>query len=196
MAVARDAGVSSAHSATDTDIAPAAPAGGTGASDTQATFAALDSGSAGNSPTWIHASARSAEAGYQDPALGWVSVRAQQDASGVHATVVPVSQDAAQALGTHMAGLTTYLAEHSTPVSSLAMAAPESASTGLAMDQGGQSQSGQSYGQNAPDGSSTGTALSSSNGNAISSAEPLSGDIALPSAGRGGSGGTYISVMA
>lgn len=196
MAVTRDPGLSSAHPATGTDAASAAPAGAAGTSNAQATFAALDSGSAGNAPSWVHASARSAEAGYQDPALGWVGVRAQQDASGVHATVVPVSQDAAQALGTHMAGLTTYLAEHSTPLSSLSMAAPQGASTGLAMDQGGQSHSGQGYGQNASDGSTSGAAFTSGAGNAISSAGALSGDIAPPSSGLGVSGGTYISVIA
>jgi hypothetical protein len=44
---------------------------------------------------------------------------------------VPGSADAAQALGSHLAGLNAYLAEHHTPVETLTLAAPESGSSGL-----------------------------------------------------------------
>jgi hypothetical protein len=43
----------------------------------------------------------------------------------VHATLVPSSAEAAQALGQHMEGLNAYMAAQHTPVESLAMAAPE-----------------------------------------------------------------------
>jgi hypothetical protein len=43
---------------------------------------------------------------------------------GVHATLMPASPDAAQALGGHMAGLNAYLAEEHTPVETLTLAMP------------------------------------------------------------------------
>jgi hypothetical protein len=119
------------------------------------TFAALDAGSAGGTPTWIHAGAQRAEAGFQDPALGWVGVRADVGAGGVHAALVPGSADAAQALGGHLAGLNSYLAEQHTPVETLTLAAPEGRWAGPAgnqgtsqgMDQGSNQGAGQNAGQ-------------------------------------------------
>jgi hypothetical protein len=46
-------------------------------------------------------------------------------AGGVHASLLPGSADAAQALGGHLAGLNSYLAEQHTPVETLTLAAPE-----------------------------------------------------------------------
>ena len=89
----------------------------------QETFAALD-GDAARGASWLHAGAHSAEAGFEDPALGWVSVRADMAAGSVHAAVVPGTAEAAQALSTHMAGLNTYLNEQRTPVHTLTLAAP------------------------------------------------------------------------
>lgn len=99
------------------------------------TFAALDSEAAPGTPTWIHAGAQRAEAGFQDPALGWVGVRADTGAGGVHASLVPGSADAAQALGGHLAGLNSYLAEHHTPIETLTLAAPEGRWAGPAGNQ-------------------------------------------------------------
>ncbi len=87
------------------------------------TFAALDSDAA-HGPAWLHAGAHSAEAGFEDPALGWVSVRADMSAGGVHAAVVPGTSEAAQTLSTHMAGLSNYLSEHRAPVHTLTLASP------------------------------------------------------------------------
>jgi hypothetical protein len=89
------------------------------------TFAALDAEPAPGALAWTHASARQAEAGFEDPALGWVGVRADMSGGAVHATLVPSSVEAAQALGLHMDGLNAYMAAQHTPVESLAMAAPE-----------------------------------------------------------------------
>ncbi len=75
-------------------------------------FAALDAEPDQPAATWIHTSARQVEAGYQDPALGWVSVRADATANGLHASLVPASTEAAQSLGSHLAGLNSFLAEH------------------------------------------------------------------------------------
>jgi len=53
---------------------------------------------------WIHARDNRAEAGFEDPSIGWVRVRAHVDASGVHASVIPGSTEAAEALGAHVSG--------------------------------------------------------------------------------------------
>jgi hypothetical protein len=87
-------------------------------------FAALDAEPAPAALAWTHAGARQAEAGYQDPVLGWVGVRAELSGGGVHAALVPGSVEAAEQLGRQMDGLHTYLAEQRTPVESLVMAAP------------------------------------------------------------------------
>jgi hypothetical protein len=81
-------------------------------STTSDTFAALDAERMGSPATWIHAGTHHAEAGYLDPALGWVGVRADAAGNGVHATVLPGSGEAAQVLGSHLAGLNSYLSEH------------------------------------------------------------------------------------
>jgi hypothetical protein len=139
------AGPEALHAARDTAAAQAAIhsaanfAGGSTASAagpaTHDTFAALDAEPTAAMPTWVHAGARQAEVGYQDPVLGWVGVRADASGGGVRASLVPDSADSAQALGGHMAGLNAYLNEQHTPVQSLTVAAPESRSAGL--DQNG-----------------------------------------------------------
>ena len=88
------------------------------------TFSALDSTPPAGRPTWTHATPQQAEAGFQDPALGWVSVRADMSGGGVHASLVPGSPQAAEQLGKQMDGIHTYLAEQHTPVESLAIDAP------------------------------------------------------------------------
>jgi hypothetical protein len=126
-------------------------AGGTTASGTNsaggsaATFAALDSTSGSAASSWTHAGARHAEAGFQDPSLGWVGVRADLNAGGVHATVIPGSTDAAQALGGHMAGLNAYLSDEHAHVETLTLAVPESRDAGVSTGQN----SGQGTNQNA-----------------------------------------------
>lgn len=88
-------------------------------------FATLDGAPpSAASATWTHAGPQQAEAGFQDPVLGWVGVRAESAGGGIHAALVPGSNEAAQALGTHMDGLHSYLAAQHTPVESLVMAAP------------------------------------------------------------------------
>lgn len=87
------------------------------------TFAALDADAA-HGASWLHTGAHSAEAGFEDPALGWVSVRADLAAGGVHAAVVPGTAEAAQALSTHMAGLNSFLNDQRTPVHTLTLSSP------------------------------------------------------------------------
>jgi hypothetical protein len=125
--------------------------------DSREAFATLDAGGATGKPTWIHAGAQRAEAGFKDPALGWVGIRADASGSGVHAELVASSADAAQTLGGHLAGLNAYLADHHTPVETLTLASSESGwsasgndmGSGEGTQQGAGHQTGQETTQNA-----------------------------------------------
>lgn len=125
-----------AHDAMSTKDGNADGATGTSAgSAAHETFAVLDADTRTGTPSWIYAGARRAEAGFQDPVLGWVGVRADASGGGVHATLMPGSAEAAQTLGGHMAGLNAYLAEKHTPVDTLTLAKPEGGEAGLNIGQ-------------------------------------------------------------
>jgi hypothetical protein len=168
--------------------------------DTRETFATLDSGSTTGRPTWIHTGSERAEAGYQDPSLGWVSVRADTSGGGVHAEVVAGSADAAQTLGSHMTVLSAYLAEHHTPVETLTVSSPESGWTGMGSDRGtGGHGAGQQSGQ-AEQGADAGSASGSYSERAT---QPVAAaQLAAMRSGMSGSAlstsqrGVHISVMA
>ncbi len=102
------------------------------------TFAAIDAERTASPPTWIHAGTHRAEAGYLDPALGWVGVRADAAGNGVHAALVPGSGEAAQVLGSHLAGLNTYLLEHHGQSATVTLIAPENAMPGTGSGTGAQ----------------------------------------------------------
>jgi hypothetical protein len=137
---------------------PASPSAGVAGAEPalRETFAALDADVAPGATMWTHASPRQAEAGFQDPALGWIGVRAESNGVGVHASLVPGSDAAAQELGTHLEGLNAYMAEHHTPLESLVMAAPEGRGAGnggepgtnQGSNQGSNQRSNQGEGQN------------------------------------------------
>jgi len=185
----RESGVTLANSANAQSLnSPTTAASGL---SVHATFAALDSGDVGTTATWTQTGSHTAEAGYHDPVLGWVSVRAQQDASGVHATVIPVSQDAAQSLGTHLAGLNAYLAEHNSAVNTVAIASPDANAAGMSMGQGMSSQSGQ--GQQSAGQDTTQTSVSFG---AAERGGAMSANTAAAAMTPVGSSGTYISVLA
>ncbi|MGA8041611.1 MAG: hypothetical protein WCA37_02295 [Terracidiphilus sp.] len=193
--------------------APAEPgAGASGPGATQQTFAALDAAGDHVAPAWVHTSAHQAEAGFQDPNLGWVSVRAHGSAGGIHAALVPGSAEAAQALSSHLAGLQAYLNDRQTPLQSLHVAQPE----GFRMGQGGQGP-GQGAGQGAGHGAGQGQDPSAGQhssgrdglphagrdtmhvpGTAGISGQPAAGQSALLQTGQAArsAGGTYVSVMA
>jgi len=176
-------------------------AGASAAPPAHATFSALDEAPGPAAPNWIHAGARHAEAGFQDPALGWVGVRADLSGGSVHASLVPGSADAAQVLGGHMAGLHAYLAEHHTPVANVTLAQSEGRGGSWGGNQGTGHGMGNSSGENPGQGayaqphsdSQPGQALSA--GTFASSQAPThsAAPEALPAARRGGA---YISVMA
>jgi hypothetical protein len=106
----------------------------------QDAFAALDTELAPPVLRWVHASPQRAEAGFQDPSLGWISVRAQSDKSGLHASIVPSTPDAAQVLNSHLGALNADLAKVQTNLHALTMSAPELAFGGN--DLGGGMQGG------------------------------------------------------
>ena len=157
----------------------------------------LDSGTSPGTPSWTHAGSQHAEAGFRDPALGWVGVRADLNGDGIHATLVPSSAEAAQALNGHLAGLSSHLVEQQSPVASLTMASPSESGIengmGQRMQQGAE---GNPQG-NAPDESPAGSQLSAS----LATSTAILGAPAQPgtrdsSHYSGELRGTHISVMA
>jgi hypothetical protein len=115
---------------------------GTAATNARDPFAAIDEESVTPAPTWIRAGAQHAEAGYLDPALGWVGVRAEAAGSTVHAAIVPGSAEAATALSGHLSALPAYLSEHHGQTASVTLAAPENG-----FGAAGQGQAGTGAGQ-------------------------------------------------
>jgi hypothetical protein len=178
--LARDVATSHGGSPTSAESGGTSAKSATGVSDP---FAALDSEASRSATATGRTSSRQAEAGFQDPDLGWVGVRANSSGEGIHASLVPTSAEAGQSLGGHLAGLNTYLDEHHTPVESLTVATPESQSNGMGTNQGTGEQSGQ---QNAQSGGSSSPDLSSEDSN---SATDSAVDAALQA-------GSHISVMA
>jgi hypothetical protein len=125
-------GIATAASGNSGAAANTAPASG------HDTFAALDAGMNTGAPSWVHAGAQHAEAGFQDPSLGWVSVRANLSGGAVHAALVPGSSDAAQALAGHLAGLNSHLAAEHMVVQPVTVAPPSWSSGQSAAHQGSQ----------------------------------------------------------
>jgi len=167
--------------------------------DTREAFATMDAQSATASPAWIHAGRQQAEAGFQDPTLGWVGVRADANGGGVHAEVMAGSAEAAQALGSQMAGLNAYLAEHHSPVETVTLSAPDGAAAGFLsagenMQHGAGQQSGQEAAQSMEGGLLSGSAAE---GTIFTAVAPVSWSGGLDGgASRAEVVGGHISVMA
>ncbi len=113
-----------AHTAGAVEATPGANAAKGAEKSAEGAFAALDAQPNSAAVTWVHAGRDRAEAGFEDPALGWVAVRAEMGAGGVHAAIVPGTAEAAEALGGHLAGLSAHLAEQRVGVSALSMSSP------------------------------------------------------------------------
>jgi hypothetical protein len=75
-------------------------------------FAALDDHNTEPATAFLQVGSHHAEAGYLDPSLGWVGVRASGSGGALHATIVPGSGEAAQALGGHLSALNSFVTEH------------------------------------------------------------------------------------
>jgi len=167
--------------------------------DSREAFATLDTAGSPGATTWIHAGARQAEAGYQDPVLGWVSVRADLSGGGVHAQLVPSSADAAQTLGSHLTGLNSYLSEHHTPVESLTMTAPAGGWSGSGSGQGAGDGTQQGAGQQTGQGMSQNADASSTSGpypEAAVQSPAVSAELPAYSTQTASMGGSHISLMA
>lgn len=157
-------------------------------SEARETFAALDAAtSPAPAATWVHAGPGRAEAGFEDANLGWVSVRANQSSDGIHAMLVPGSAEAASALGSHLHGLSNYLTENHSPVSSLSVGTPEGRST--ALDSGTQQGAGNSRGEATDQRPARWSDSGVETVQAESAAETMVPFVS-------GSGGTHISVIA
>lgn len=159
------------------------------------TFAALDAGSSQPSTTLVHASARQVEAGYQDPTLGWVSVRADQTPTGVHASILPVTADATQTLSTHMAALNSYLTQHH-PGITATITAPQNSGvlTGFTGQEGGQGSSQQGTPGNPAQQQHTGSETGSAQSRAVTFAPRTTSSVESAATARAHNG--RISVMA
>jgi flagellar hook-length control protein FliK len=81
----------------------------------------MDAHASAGAPAWLHAGAQHAEAGFQDPSLGWVGIRADLGGGAIHAAIVPGSAEAAQALGAHMPALHAHLAAQDVALGSLSL---------------------------------------------------------------------------
>jgi hypothetical protein len=106
------------------------------------TFARLDAESASQSIHWVQAGAHRAEAGYLDPNLGWVGVRAETSGGAVHAALLPGSPEAAQVLGTHLTGLNAFLAQQHGAHATATIATPEDGRSGAGAQQGNSADGG------------------------------------------------------
>ena len=172
---------------------PAASAASREGSAGRDTFSALDAGSP-TTPTWIHAGAQRAEAGFQDPALGWVGVRADASGGSIHASVVAGSADAAQTLSGHLAGLNAYLADQHTPVEAVTVAASEDRSVAYGADQSLSQNMNQGTGQDGGRGQQPVPAVSEP---ALPSAPSAVSAARTEGSAPGGSlGGAHISLIA
>lgn len=161
---------------------------------TAETFAALDGAGSSMQSTWIHAGPHQAEAGFEDPSLGWVSVRAGSTSGGISAVVLPSSADATQALGAHMAGLHDYLREQHSPVESLTLASVQSSAADAGSQQGMQHEGQQQMNQGNPANPQALNAITSAR-NITSPSQTTQFQSENPEL-FSSSGGRYISVMA
>jgi hypothetical protein len=164
------------------------------------TFSALDVDVVPSAPTWTPAGGQRAEAGFQDPSLGWVTVRAEMSGGGIHASLVPGTAEAAQTLGGHIPGLSGYLAQNHTPVETLTMAAPGSRSGDAGMDGSGNQGMQQGAGYGAGQGAGPDPGQGSPQFREISAGTAGSSSVQAGSAGTGAqhsaTSGLHISVMA
>lgn len=162
------------------------------------TFAALDRETSLGTPMWTHAASQHAEAGFRDPDLGWVGVRANLNSSGIHATLVPSSAEAALTLTGHLAELASRLAEDRAPVASLSMASPGESTSDSGVGQRMQQGSDGNAAGNRPDQSTASLQESATieSSTSTSAATPESGISREMCAYTGELHGTRISVIA
>ena len=151
-------------------------------------------------PRWIQAGGHRAEAGYQDPSLGWVSVRAEMGYGGVHASVFPSSSDAAQVLNGHLSGLDAHLANQHLPVHPVTISLSQESQFSSGPGDGNQREYGGHTNQNnqqaSPDDRSTTDRSKSITTGLLRSNDQGSRELRVLSASPLTPGGMYISLMA
>jgi hypothetical protein len=106
-----------------------------GSFSSQNTFAALDAAAPSPSSLFTHAGARHAEAGYLDPSLGWVGIRADVSGGALHAAIVPASSQAADILGAHLPALHAYVSQQHGQESTIDMSWQHNTNTGSGFQQ-------------------------------------------------------------
>ena len=153
-------------------------------------FPLLDADPGQPATRWTHASARQVEAGYQDPALGWVSVRADATPGGLHASVLPSSPEAAQALGAHLSGLNSFLADQHGGSVTASLASPDGSSS--AAGQNGHAGAGQQNSSGEPSTAQQASASSSSSSSSFLAGNVQGNPSPVPASTHNG----HISVIA
>lgn len=89
------------------------------------TFATLDERSVPSVATWMHSSTHKVEAGYLDPSLGWIRIRADASSAGVQSSVIPSTPEAADALRGNLTELNSYLSKQSGELVSVTVSQPD-----------------------------------------------------------------------
>jgi hypothetical protein len=108
------------------------------------TFGALDETPDKSFAVWHPLNCHSAEAGYEDKTLGWISVSARADVQGVHAVLAPSSSQSATVLSGSVEELHSYLRESHSQVASIRVNSPATTDS-----QGQTGSSGNDSGRNA-----------------------------------------------
>jgi hypothetical protein len=165
------------------------------------TIEALDGSLHTADPRWIQAGGHRAEAGYQDPSLGWVSVRAEMGSGGgVHASVIPSSSDAAQVLNGHLSGLDAHLANQHLPVHPVTISLSQESQFSSGPGDGNQREYGGHTNQNnqqaSPDDRDTAGRSKSITTSLLRSDDQGSRELRILSASPLTPGGMYVSLMA
>lgn len=172
-------------------------AGGKPGATTSESFAAMDAGSRVGAPSLVRAGGRSAEAGFEDPSLGWVGVRANLSSGSVHATLIPGTAEAAQVLSAGLTGLTAHLSSERVAVGAMSVESPTgnglAANVGQGSEQNARNQESQSA---AVPASSNRHDLGSRDSNAATSATDSGGNEMGAAFWIDATRGTQISVLA
>lgn len=117
----------------------------------QEPFAMIDTIPVHAGAGWTLAGTHRAEAGFQDPALGWVAVRAQEVGGTIHATIVPAASEGVQALSDHLPALIAHMASQSPHLDTISISTSD-ATTGWGRNDGqGQGPHQQHQEQKPPD---------------------------------------------
>lgn len=169
------------------------------------------SGGAASGLTHAHASspASSLAAGYHDPELGYIELKAEMGSDGVHARLAAATAEGSTILSAHLPALHQWLTERQTPVDRLSVGIREDGASGFSHPDGhgGSSHQGAFGRQSAPsseDGQArqetlrSGAVASTGTGDDLRPMDLNRGSAPMiaPDEGLSGRSATYISVVA